>query len=64
MSIDGVKGMKKFLWYLAFALLAVVNFFALVYCFIEQNTFSGFVLIAVALFDNIFVKKCPCYIKF
>lgn len=56
--------MKKFLWHLAFALLAVVNFFALVYCFIEQNTFSGFVLIAVALVDNIFVKKCPCYIKF
>lgn len=55
--------MEKFLWNLACVILLAVNLFALLYCFIEQTTFSGVMLLAVAVLDIVYAEKRPTWVK-
>lgn len=55
--------MEKFLWNVACVLLIVINLFALLYCFIEQTTFSGVILLAMAVLDMIYAEKRPTWVK-
>lgn len=55
--------MGKFLWNLAGVALVVINLLAMAYCFIEQTTFSGVMLLAVAVMDMIYAEKRPTWVK-
>lgn len=55
--------MGKFLWNVVGAFLAVFNFLAMAYCFIEQTTFSGVMLLAMAVLDIIYAEKRPTWVK-
>lgn len=55
--------MEKFLWNVAGVALAVINLFVMTYCFIEQTTFSGVMILAMAVLDMVYAEKRPTWIE-
>lgn len=55
--------MEKFLWNVAGFALIVLNLFAMAYCFIEQTSFSGMMLIAMAVLDMVYTERRPTWVQ-
>ena len=55
--------MEKALWNIAGVVLVVLNLFAVIWCFAEQTTISGVILLLMAVVDAIYESNRPIWLE-